>query len=206
MIVEHENPDAWASAHDGAHDGESHANIALEVEFPDPWVFEPIPPEILDAPLDYLFADHHRQRQAALALLLVADGEFDRNGLGDLIDFLEVDFALHVDDEERGFFPILRQHCAPQDNIDALIDRLIDEHNNDDRISAEIMRVLNDLSEGKPLEESDKSKLRAFAEHIRQHLAVENAVLLPIARVRLDENAQSKLSAILKQHHAGTGD
>ncbi len=170
--------------------------------FPEPWVIEPMPLNLLEAPLDFFFADHYRQRQAALMIQLIADGEFDRQGVVDLIDFLEVDFVLHVGDEELGFFPILRQCCSTEDDIDSLLKRLADEHKADEAIGDEALTILKRRLAGDELSPEDCRRLRVFAEHIRQHLAVENAVLLPIARLRMDANSLETLSMILKQRHA----
>ena len=59
-------------------------------------------------------ADHHRQRQAALILSMIAAGEFDKRGVRNLIAFLKKDFVLHIADEELGFFPLLRERCLPE--------------------------------------------------------------------------------------------
>lgn len=165
----------------------------------DPWVIEAMPPALINSPLDFIFAEHHRQRQAAMILNLIADGEFDTKGVNNLIAFLEGDFALHVGDEELGFFPILRQLCQPEDNIDPLIARLVEEHKDDETISDDIIERLKKLRLGVPLDKGDKRRIHVFAEHLRQHLALENAVLLPIARVRMDDTALSTLSYTLKQ-------
>ena len=162
------------------------------------WTIEAMPAGLLDEPLEFIFAEHHRQREAALILVLIADGEYDRRGVADLIQFLESDFALHVGDEELAFFPILKQQCRPEDNIDALIKRLSDEHKDDEQIGDEALALLRGVVNGKNLSEDDKRLLRAFAEHIRQHLAVENAVLLPIARLRMDDDALKAFSDRLK--------
>ena len=173
-------------------------------EFSEPWLINPTPVDLLDAPLDFFFAEHHRQRQAAIVLHLVADGEFDREGVSNLIAFLENDFALHVGDEELGFFPILKQCCNPEDDIEPLLKRLADEHKDDETIGDEALSIIKRRLAGEKLKPDDQRSLRRFADHIRQHLAVENAVLLPIARLRMDADSLETLSTILKQRHAGS--
>ena len=167
-----------------------------------PWALDPIKPELMDEPIEYFFAEHHRQRQAADILILVANGENDKRGVERLIKFLEQDYARHVGDEEVGFFPILRQQCIPEDNIESLIKRLCDEHKNEESIGNDVLTVLREVQSDVALSAEKKRKLRVFAEHTRQHLAVENAVLLPIARVRMDEESLKALSVILKQRYA----
>lgn len=164
----------------------------------DNWTIEPMPVDLFDEPLEFIFAEHHRQREAALILHLIADGEFDRQGVTELIEFLKIDFALHVADEELAFFPILKQQCAPEDNIDVLIKKLSDEHKDDEQIGDEALALLRGLLKNESLDEDGKRRLRVFAEHIRQHLAVENAVLLPIARLRMNGDALKAFSKHLK--------
>ena len=93
-----------------------------------PWAIEPMPAGLIDSPLDFIFAEHHRQREAASILTLLADGEFDLKGVKSLLAFLETDFALHIGDEELALFPMLREHCLPEDNVERILARLVDEH------------------------------------------------------------------------------
>ena len=166
------------------------------------WQIEPMPPELIDTPLDFIFAEHLRQREAATILLAIADGDFSADGVGELVKFLKTDFALHIGDEEIVLFPILRQRCLPEDNIDAVIDRLQEEHREDEDIVEEVIETLEARLRGGVLGVNGIRRLRVFAEHIRQHLALENGVLLPIARVRLDEEDMALLTKQLKIRRA----
>ena len=169
-----------------------------------PWTIEPIPRGLIDNPLDFIFAEHHRQREAAMILLKVADGEFDANGVRALIHFLEYDFALHVGDEEVVLFPSLRAHCQPDYNVDRVIERLMEEHREDESIGDEVVLILRQRLHGYNLSPAQVRKLRLFSDHIRQHLALENGILLPIARVRLDDGALRLISDSLKQRRMKT--
>ncbi len=164
----------------------------------DPWQIKPIPPDLIEQPLDFIYAEHHRQREVAGILLLIAEGEFDHDGVKRLVDFLENDFAQHINDEEIVLFPVLRQLCLPEDNIDAIIERLQEEHQGDESIGDEVIEVLKMRLESESLDNKAIRKIRLLAEHIRQHLALENSVLLPIARVRLAESDLKILGDMLK--------
>lgn len=168
------------------------------------WFIESTPPDLIDSPLDFIFAEHHRQREAAMILLKVADGEFDDHGLRDLIHFLEYDFALHVGDEEVVLFPSLRAHCPPDDNVERVIERLMEEHREDETIGDEVILILRQRLHGHNLSPAQIRKLRLFSDHIRQHLALENGILLPIARVRLNDDALRLISDSLKQRRVKT--
>ena len=191
MTVSNENPDDPLSG-EGDQLPESSANS-------DPWAIDEIEAGLIDAPLEFIFADHHRQRQAALMLNMIATGGFEENGVRNLINFLREDFARHIADEELGFFPLLRERCLPEDKIDPLIARLVDEHKDDESHGGAVITLLEKRMAGHDLNGREKAKIAAFAEHILQHLAVENAVLLPIARVRMDADSLMALSTMLKE-------
>jgi len=164
-----------------------------------PWKIEASPPGLIGSPIDFLYAEHHRQRQAVNILHLVADSEINKTGVRKLIEFLQTDFAIHIADEELCFFPLLRQHCLPEDNIDKLIVQLAEEHKKDEATVAIVIAILEGLLTGHALNDEHRRVIRAFAQHIRQHLAMENAALLPIARMRLDEKSLSVLSKLMKE-------
>ena len=165
----------------------------------DPWRIEPAPKGLIDSPLDFIFAEHHRQRRAAMILMKIAYGEFNQNGVEELVEFLETDFALHIGDEEVVLFPVLREHCTVEDNIDAIIEKLVEEHREDEASSDYVVSSLKMLLAGQALKGDARGRLMSFAEHIRQHLALENGVLLPIARVRLRTEELRALAEMLKQ-------
>ncbi len=164
-----------------------------------PWDIDAPSPQLIENPIDFLFVEHNRQRQAANILHLVADGEVNEAGVKKLIDFLETDFAVHVADEELCFFPLLLQNCPPEDNIDKLIERLADEHKKDEGTVAGMTSVLESVLAGEKLSGKVSRTVRGFAEHILQHLALENAVLLPIARARLNKKSLQALSDMMKE-------
>lgn len=166
------------------------------------WRIEPMPAGLIDAPLDYLFAEHLRQREAAAILIMIADGWFDRDGVAGLIAFLKEDFARHVADEELVFFPALRAVCALDDEIDILTARLSEEHAQDESIGEEILELLGRRLAGRTLSVAENERIRHFAAHIRQHLALENGVLLPLARVRLTADDLVDLAGALKFRRA----
>jgi hemerythrin-like domain-containing protein len=164
----------------------------------DDWSIDPAPPGLIDRPLDFLLAEHHRQRQAAALVDRTADGDFDRRGLAALIDFLEGDFARHIGDEEIVLFPVLRQHCPPEDDVGRILDRLQDEHRADEQIAEQAIFLLAARLAGAPLTREGQAALRRFADHVRSHLELENAVLLPLARARLRPTTLAMLADMLR--------
>ncbi len=169
-------------------------------ESSDPWKIEALPPGLIGSPIDFLFAEHHRQRQMVNIIHLIANGEVREAGVKKLIEFLKADLVIHIADEELSLFPLLQQHCLPEDNIGELIKRLTEEHKKDRASAVSVIVILEGLLAGYALNDGHRWIIRAFAEHIRQHLAMENATLLPIARTRLDDEALAILSTMMKQH------
>lgn len=147
---------------------------------------EPQAAALVNSPLDFLLAEHLRQRQAAKILLLIADGLINRRTIAAVIRFIEDDLAQHILDEEACFFPILRGRCEKDDNIDALLNVLADEHREDEQQSGEALRILRVLAVGGDADAGECALLREFADRLRRHIALENGVLLPLARMRLD--------------------
>lgn len=172
----------------------------------DPWVIEPMPAHLIDSPLDFIFAEHHRQREATNIIMMIADGVFDKCGVTALVAFLEHDFALHIGDEEVVLFPVLKEHCLPEDNVDRVIARLEEEHREDETIADQAISILKSRLSGQLIKPFEAGRLRMFAEHIRQHLALENGVLLPIARVRLEANELRLLAGMLKDRRRSLPD
>jgi iron-sulfur cluster repair protein YtfE (RIC family) len=160
---------------------------------------EPIPRELIREPLEFLFAEHYRHRQMCRALeQLSVHPVFDGSALTEVEAFIGRDLALHVRDEEEDLFPLLRRRCAPEDEIDAILGVLSEEHAADERLAASAREALKKaMVRGVPIPmvEGGALALQHLAEQERRHLALENAVVMPIARLRLtavDKEALSK--------------
>lgn len=142
-------------------------------------------------PIEFLLAEHLNHRRMCNALeRLAAATDFDAARITGLLDFIRFDLTLHVIDEEEDVFPLLRVRCLPEDQIEAVLDRLTAEHAEDKSLSARARDVLNAcLIVRKPpfAIEDGPAALITFAQHERSHLALENAVIIPLARRRLTQ-------------------
>ena len=163
------------------------------------WFLQPLPRGLIERPLEFIAAEHHRQREAAVILHMIADGGFHARGVQQLIEFLETDFVRHIGDEELVFFPALKAHCHPEDNVDRIIARLLDEHEQGQVIVDDVLLILKSRLAGDAIAPDRARRMRELADKIRKHLALENGVLLPIARVRLDKTVLRRISDALKQ-------
>lgn len=170
----------------------------------DPWVIAPLSAAAPSSPLDRLLAEHGQQRQAAAILTAIAAGrERDRKDRRRIYErlrsFLAKDVRRHRRGEEAALFPLLRARCQPEDGIEKLLARLSAEHAVGEALIVEICRALDEAIETDAPNQASQQRFEAFAEHLRQHIALENAALLPIASARLD-------GASLKKLQAGLGD
>ncbi len=105
--------------------------------------------------------------------------------------------TLHVIDEEEDFFPLLRQRCLPDDDVGPVLDQMQSEHAEDRRLAQQVRDVLQQaLVAQRPVNtvQGGPEALRAFAEHQKHHLVMENAVLAPFARKRLTEDDLRRLT------------
>ncbi|MFZ5617639.1 MAG: hemerythrin domain-containing protein [Pseudomonadota bacterium] len=177
------------------HDNHGHGAGSDEHKMEDPrTAIDAQSAELLSAPIDFLYAEHLRQRQAAKIIALIADGVINRRTICATIEFIRNDLPMHILDEETSLFPILRRRCPPDDKIDELLSLLAADHRDDERISEEVVAILRKLASGESANDADQSVLRRFADHVRHHLALENGVLIPIARARLNDEMLSVIT------------
>jgi hemerythrin-like domain-containing protein len=150
---------------------------------------EALSPELLHEPLDYILADHVRQR--AVCTLLRSFIVAKRAKAEDarlVLDYLKHDLELHHADEEKDLFPMLRRRALPEDELDKVLDRLAEDHRRSEALIADIKRHLSQAAvNGEvPLRAPAREALEAYAAAEHRHLAIENAVVMTIAGVRLN--------------------
>ena len=151
---------------------------------------EAIPENLLREPLDYLSADHFRQR---IICKFLDDIAFDPAGAearrlaAIVLTYLDEELPQHIADEEQALFPLLQDRCRGEDNAERLLAVLSEEHRQDSALCMEVQGGLRSLAVGH--EPSHGAAFvraaAAFAETQRRHLAWEDEVLLPLARERL---------------------
>ncbi|MBI3438702.1 MAG: hemerythrin domain-containing protein [Proteobacteria bacterium] len=149
-------------------------------------------------PIEFMLAEHLNHRRMCKALeRLAAMTEFDATPITAMVDYIRFDLTLHIIDEEEDFFPLLRTRCLQDDDIDAVLARLSTDHETDKALSAQVRDMLNAcLILRKPPRVIDGAveALMAFATNERRHLALENAVIIPIARRRFTAEDLKMLS------------
>jgi len=155
--------------------------------------------------LDFILFEHLKHREMCNALDQLADAPtFDAAEATRLAEFIRVDLTMHVFDEEEDFFPLLRQRCAPEDQIDAALERFDREHEADRDLSAQVRIILcTAVEQSTPPSQMPGARetLRAFAQAQRRHMMLENGVLIPLARRRLTRDDLAALGRRLADRH-----
>lgn len=163
-----------------------------------PQLLEPLPVALLYQPLDYIQADHLRQRvMCSLCEELAAQRQPSADVIRQLIAFIETELQVHIVDEEHDFFPLLRRRCEASDDVEPILGQLAGDHETDERLAATLVEGLRSFldHERTALPAPVAETLRAFAKNERQHLALENATVMPLARRRLTVSDQRDLAS-----------
>jgi hemerythrin-like domain-containing protein len=147
----------------------------------------PTDPRLLGNPLDFLHEDHLREREICVMLDRIAAAENpDQDAAAHAAGFLADELPLHFADEEEDLFPLLRQRCEPEDDIERALARLLADHVHAGVETPDLVRLLRLVAEGEAtLSPEDRALLTRYASHSRRHLVLENAIVLPLARARL---------------------
>ena len=155
-------------------------------------------PPTLDAahcPIEALYEEHFLQRQMAGDMEVLAETRIARPDLARrILNNLTGALPHHRVDEDESVFPRLRRRATPEDEIADLLDRLQGEHVTLRALAAELMPALACMAEGALPAPEDRVALQRFARTERRHLITENALVLPLARLRL--TASDKAAAL----------
>lgn len=163
---------------------------------------------LLGDPLDFFFAEHFRQRKLCNLIeeMALADS-LDPLLAKEVLVFLRDDMAMHVLDEEEDLFPLMRERCPPEDEIERVLSALSAEHAGDRHLAQLVTEGLETaLRESLPVavQPGLREAMIDFARNERRHLALENSVVLPLARRRLSVDDLARLSArLLRRRHSG---
>lgn len=156
---------------------------------------------LLRDPLAYIAAEHGGQRALCnLMENLAGAAGFDRDIASAILRYLGRDFVRHVRDEELDLFPLLRARCLPEDEIEIVLARLNAEHKDEHRLAGDVEMQLRALLDGDApaLDDVLRERLFQYARSLRRHLALENSVILPLARARLTPDDLAALSAAMR--------
>ncbi len=159
----------------------------------------PMPIRAEDDPLDLILAEHARQRVLFGLLDRVATlGTADPDTAARLQTYLTETLPLHWRDEEEDLLPRLRRRAEPEDAIEAALARMLHDHDASAAVAVTLSRAIALMAKGQAPDTETRATLRAFADRERRHLIFENAIIIPLARVRLtaaDRHSMLRLMA-----------
>ena len=138
----------------------------------------------LGNPLDYLADDNIREREICALVAHLATTDTPANDELEMITtYLIEELPLHQQDENEDLYPLMRKRCHQEDRIDHVIDRMLADYCH---AQSDLPAVISALQKAPPFSESARSEIQKFSVHALRHVEVENAIILPIARARLE--------------------
>lgn len=163
---------------------------------------------IVRVPLEFLAGHHDRQGVMCAGLEHLAGqpaSSRSRETAQLVLDYLEHELPLHIADEEEDLFPLLRERCGRDDDLETMFAMLRSEHGSDDALMARLMGPLRDLASGRTPAAPDvfARDAMAFATLQRRHLAWENGTILPLARQRLSAEDKAELGRRMTARRGG---
>jgi hypothetical protein len=138
-------------------------------------------------PLDVIAADLMRAREVCAMIDRIGAGALPGAGAREtVIAFLTGRLPHLLADEKLDLYPLMTKRCRPEDEIDRTIGRLAADH---DPALADLPRLVGLLRDqtaaATECSRAARARMTAFTTRARQHLILENAIVLPIARRRL---------------------
>lgn len=156
---------------------------------------------LLGNPLDFIAEDHLRIRAMCAEIdRLAGAADVDPAEARGVLDFLKEELPFLIEDEDCDLLPLLIRRSEPEDEMRRLKARLDLDHDRIVGCLPDVIAVFATLAEkGGRIAESKRKYLRDFSADMRDHLILENAIVLPFARLRLSENDLDSLGLCMLQ-------
>lgn len=157
---------------------------------------------LLDRPLDHFQADNMRQRAACGMLLRFAEEACGRRAdTVELRDYLERDLPLHEADRAEDFYPLLARRARPEDQVVSMLASLGPSGEGAGRVGEGLTRALskNARSDTVSYDRECRDAMLLYAASARQRIAVENNILMVLARARLSKRDVAGLSRSMRK-------
>ncbi|MDD7972325.1 hemerythrin domain-containing protein [Roseinatronobacter alkalisoli] len=149
-----------------------------------------------ECPIEVMYEENFNQRRLCTDMELLAATTWPRPELARrILVNLCRDQPAHFEDDARGLFPRLRARALPMDGLDKTLSRLAHTHEAAHAAFVLLIPALACMAGGDLPGPGDRDALYRLAAAERRHLIVENAILLPLARLRLSDADKSALMA-----------
>ena len=157
----------------------------------------PLPLSQLAHPLDYLLAEHMRLRAVCSLLRYAGETcELEAKHARAVTEFITHFLPLHREDEECDLFPAVLKSARRDDELVQTISNLEVDHHRMTIMQGEIVRSLACSSDRDviSLSASTARMLCSFADAERRHVAIENGIVLAIARTRIHAKGLAEIA------------
>jgi hemerythrin-like domain-containing protein len=143
--------------------------------------------------VDIIVSDHDNQLRLLLILeriIKIGDPVEMTRFAPELLEFFSDDLAQHMELEEDGLFPLLKQRCLPTDDLAMIINQLSYEHGLDRDLVEFLVTDLKKIAHGHhgAIPARFAINAQAFIETQRRHINWENQIVIPLAKKRLSSD------------------
>lgn len=156
---------------------------------------------LLDDPLAHVQAAHLRQRATCAILRRLAAERVVCRGEADMITaYLTRDLRQHHEDEDLDLYPALRRRALPEDGLGITLAQLGEEHRQGEAMADGIVETLSarPADDRVHIDIAASEAMQAYAARELRHLALENGVVLALARIRLTRSDLKAISRAMK--------
>ncbi|SMX50791.1 hemerythrin domain-containing protein [Maliponia aquimaris] len=141
---------------------------------------------LLRNPIDFIAEDHLRLRTMCAEMDRLADSTGpESDAVVALLDYLRQELPDLLADEDDDLMPLILKRAEPEDELPRLARRLAREHGEIETHQRSVVAGLVAIADTARVPDRLRDPLRDLAAATRRHLILENAILLPLARVRL---------------------
>ena len=164
-------------------------------------------PPVKEGPIEHLFACHRRIEDRLSILeragehIELAPGEA-LTAITNSLRFMDTSGVLHTVDEEQSIFPRLRSHLTADEL--AYLDELESQHREADRVYESLKGVVTELTQSQTPEliHQYRDLVKRLAHAYRDHIASEDATLLPIGRRVLNGSELAEIQSEMRGRRA----
>jgi len=143
-------------------------------------------PDLSADPIDSIRCDHDKQLEICDELENIVSAVGGKEMVGrasSVLIFFQDDLPLHFEDEETGLFPMLLSRVGEHEDLKAILEQLVSEHELDCGLIEPIITHLESVIEGTASTDAARfrSNVWSFTTALRRHLSWEENVVLPLA-------------------------
>ena len=149
-------------------------------------------------PIDWIRRNHDRQLEICHQLENVAkssEGDRVADWAAAVLAYLTEELPLHFEDEEVDLFPLLLSKPGRSQDLTAVLEQLVSEHDLDSGLIDPVIEHLRLIADGKA--PRNKTRFQAcvctLTAELRRHLNWQNRIVLPLADKKLTREDRVEL-------------